>query len=204
MMFVDGENFAIRGRAIATAEGFTFEEGELYRQSVFLWLPQIKARTNLAEETSSLKLQSTAVRAFYYTSVTGSDETVLEVRRSLRALDFDPVVFKRPSDPNRKAKGVDISLTKDMLGNAFMSNYDVAFLVAGDGDYVPLVQEVKRLGKVVSVGFFDHKASGLNEELKIVSDNFCEFWPFMRDQWNRLREGDQSEAAKAAKGPPGV
>src|SRR4051794_12186407 len=45
------------------------------------------------------------------------------------------------------AKGVDISLTKDMLVQAFLGNYDIAVLVAADGDYLPVVEEVKRLGK---------------------------------------------------------
>jgi uncharacterized LabA/DUF88 family protein len=201
MMFVDGENLAIRGRAVADAFGFTLDEGPFFRRNVFLWLPNVKGRANLTDAAAgSVKLQTAAIRAFYYTSVSGSDEVIQGVRRSLRDLDFDPVVFRRPSDPHRKAKGVDISLTKDMLSNAFMSNYDVAFLIAGDGDYVPLVHEVKRLGKVVFVGFFDHPAAGLNEELKIVSDNFFEMWPFMRDQWNRLRstttDGGQPQAGQ--------
>ena len=33
----------------------------------------------------------------------------------------------------------------------FEDHYDVAVLIAGDGDYVPLVEEVKSLGKVVYV-----------------------------------------------------
>jgi len=41
-----------------------------------------------------------------------------------------------------------------MLSHAFLNNYDVATLIAGDADYVPLVEEVKRLGKVVYVLFF--------------------------------------------------
>ena len=39
----------------------------------------------------------------------------------------------------------------------------VAVLVAGDGDYVPLITEVKRLGKVVYVVFFNDY--GLSTEL---------------------------------------
>ncbi len=191
-MFVDGENFAIRGRAVANAEGFKFDEGQFFKQDVFLWLPKIPARLCIAHPEGALKLQSSAIRAFYYTSAVGSDEVIRSVRRSLRDIDFEPVVFKRPSDSSRKAKGVDISLTKDMLSNAFMGNYDVAFLVAGDGDYLPLVDEVKRLEKVVYVGFFDHPAAGLNEDLKLASDTFFEFWPFTRDQWNRLR-GEQDK-----------
>jgi uncharacterized LabA/DUF88 family protein len=62
-----------------------------------------------------------------------------------------------------KAKGMDIALAKDFLSHAFLDNYDVAVLVAGDGDDVPLITEVKRLGKVVYVVFFNDY--GLSTEL---------------------------------------
>jgi uncharacterized LabA/DUF88 family protein len=57
-----------------------------------------------------------------------------------------------------------------MLSHAFLDNYDVAVLVAGDGDYLPLVREVQRLGKRVYVAFFE--SSGLNPELSLVADGF--------------------------------
>jgi uncharacterized LabA/DUF88 family protein len=63
-------------------------------------------------------------------------------------------VFKKDKQ-GRKTKGVDITLTRDMLSHAFRGNYDVARLIAGDGDYLPLIEEVKRLGKRVQVCFFD-------------------------------------------------
>jgi uncharacterized LabA/DUF88 family protein len=112
-------------------------------------------------------------------------------------LDFDAHVFKRPADPSRKTKGVDISLTTDMLSNAFMNNYDAALLVAADADYIPLVEQVKRLGKVVYGSFFEHREGGLSEELRLASDTFYDFWPFMRDQWKRLR-GEAVNAEQAA------
>jgi len=40
-----------------------------------------------------------------------------------------------------------------MLSNAIDNNYEVAVLVAGDADYVPLVEEVKRRGKMVILCF---------------------------------------------------
>jgi uncharacterized LabA/DUF88 family protein len=64
----------------------------------------------------------------------------------------------------------------------------VALLIAGDGDYVPLVLELKRLGKVVYVGFF--AASGLNPELRLASDGFFELEPFFFDQWKRYPSGE--------------
>lgn len=56
------------------------------------------------------------------------------------------------NDPNShpKEKCVDISLATNMLYYAMLPNvFDVAILVAGDLDYLPLIQQVRRLGKRV-------------------------------------------------------
>jgi uncharacterized LabA/DUF88 family protein len=86
-------------------------------------------------------------RANYYTSVVGDADKLNKVAKRLWALGFDPHVFKKARQ-EEKAKGVDIALTKDMLSHAFRNNYEIAVLYAGDGDYVPLVEEVKSLGKL--------------------------------------------------------
>jgi uncharacterized LabA/DUF88 family protein len=199
MMFVDGENFAIRGQRVAKAEKLEFEEGDFFRRDAFLWLPNVKARACIAHGTDALPLQSTSIRSYYYTSTTGADDVIRKVRSDLRALDFDAHVFKRPTDTSRKSKGVDISLTTDMLSNAFMNNYDAALLIAGDADYIPLVEQVKRLGKVVYGGFFEHAEAGLSEELRLATDTFYNFWPFMRDQWVRHREQRAKESPQHSK-----
>ena len=92
--------------------------------------------------------QPEAIRAIYCTSVFGDSARVEEAGDILWTLGFNPAVFKK-SRGEQKAKGVDIALTKDS-SNAFRDNYYAAVLVAGDGDYVPLVKEVKSLGEVVT------------------------------------------------------
>jgi uncharacterized LabA/DUF88 family protein len=59
-----------------------------------------------------------------------------------------------------------------MLRQAFLDNYDLAVLVTGDGDYLPVVEEVKRLGKRVTLAFFEHAQAGLNPELPRAADEF--------------------------------
>jgi len=44
---------------------------------------------------------------------------------------------------NRRSKRVDSTLATDMRTHAHRKNYDIAVLVAGDEDYVPLVEAVK-------------------------------------------------------------
>jgi uncharacterized LabA/DUF88 family protein len=182
MLFVDGENFAIRALEVAQRRGITLIEGDYYKKDVFAWFPEFPATLNFTEVPSTpIQLQTHAIRAHYYTSLIGDDLALGSVRKTLRARGFHPEVFKKTKG-QLKAKGVDISLSKDFLSHAFFNNYEVAVLISGDGDYVPLINEVKRLGKIVYV--FSFSNSGLNPELELVSDRYFEMEPFFYDCWN--------------------
>jgi len=107
------------------------------------------------------------------------------VREQLRAIGFSAVLVK--TEKQRHAKGVDIALTTDMLSHAFRDNYDVAVLIAGDADFCPLVEEVKRLGKRVHVWFFD--GNGMSPELRLVADQFTDLTNRFRMQWTLHVQG---------------
>ena len=183
MLFVDGENFTLRAQKIAENNALELVEGPNFMRDIFVWLPGLRPTTAITNtESTPMQVQHHAIRAYYYTSVMGSDDKVQAVRNALWSLGFQPQVFKK-SRKDEKAKGVDIALTKDLLSHAFLDNYDVAVLFSGDGDYVPVVEEVKRLGKVVYVCSF--ASAGLSNELRIASDMFFENEPFFLDQWRR-------------------
>lgn len=64
--------------------------------------------------------------------------------------------YKKPGDkkPIFREKGVDVSISVDMLSLACDGNLTEAFLVASDSDYQPAVRELKKRGvRVVYVGF---------------------------------------------------
>jgi uncharacterized LabA/DUF88 family protein len=96
------------------------------------------------------------------------------------ALAHEAVEFRRsgmiPYDLFRKEfgveKAVDVKLAVDLLHLA--SNYDVAIIVSGDGDYVPVVQAIKDLGKrVVNVSFLTRNGRmlpGGARRLNIITD----------------------------------
>jgi len=170
MMFIDGENLAIRAKNIARAECRLLEPSLFYVPDVFLWFPKQSATLRTKLVGTRLQLDPNSIRSFYYTAVQGDDPKKADVEQALWGLGFTPVVFKKPA--NQKAKGVDIQLTIDLLTNAFNDNYDVCILFAGDRDYVPLVKEVQRRGKVVCLSFFGHAEGGLRPELKIAADQF--------------------------------
>jgi len=51
-------------------------------------------------------------------------------------------------------KGDDINLATDMLSFAYENVYDTAILVSGDGDFVPVIKKVQKLGKKVENAYF--------------------------------------------------
>jgi uncharacterized LabA/DUF88 family protein len=169
MAFVDGENLTLRAQDLAGKNELKLIEGKYYERDRFVWPPNHHARKVMVPPIFTRNIQLQSIRSFYYTSVTGDTDALHSVREKLWSLGFDANVFKKPKK-QEKAKGVDIALTKDMLSHAFLDNYDAAVLVAGDGDYVPLVEEVKRRGKIVQVVFFAEH--GTSQELRLASDGF--------------------------------
>jgi len=68
---------------------------------------------------------------------------------------------KRPDGtPEFAVKGDDIYLATDMLSFAYENTYDTAILVSGDGDFVPAIKKVQKLGKKVENAYFSVSRSG--------------------------------------------
>src|SRR5687768_928317 len=134
MLFVDGENFTIRGQQIATQHDIELDDGPFFKRDNFLWAPLKQLPYNYDRATQQFvvgeghRLDFDAIRAYYFTSVVGDDNHRNSVRESLHALGFSPYVFRRTK--TRASKGVDIALTTEMLSHAFRGTYDVAVLVA--------------------------------------------------------------------------
>jgi hypothetical protein len=121
MLFVDGENLTIRAQEYANRIGIELEPGTFFMKDVFVWLADQRTdyfRRHFVE----WHLESPVVRSYYYTSLIGDDVKLQEVLR-LRHIGFDPQVFKKTTG-QMKSKGVDISLTKDMLSHAFLDHYE--------------------------------------------------------------------------------
>jgi uncharacterized LabA/DUF88 family protein len=84
--------------------------------------------------------------------------------------------------------GVDMTLARHVLSHAFMGNFDVAVLIADDGDYVPLVRELKRLGKGVDVMFSAGAGLGLSSELRLNSDTFHALDEYFEKRWRGIKD----------------
>ena len=80
-----------------------------------------------------------------------------------------PRVFRK--DKVKGSKRVDISLATEMLVHATRKHYDIAVLVAGDEDYVPLVRAVQGEGALVHIWFV---RDGLSPALEQNADLFVD------------------------------
>lgn len=70
---------------------------------------------------------------------------------------------------DKRQKGVDVLLAVEMLVGAVEHIFDVAILVTGDADFVPVVNEVRRRGVTVVVGGVSATTA---KELQTAADRF--------------------------------
>lgn len=163
MVFVDGENLAIRYGKVRpkNAEEVEKQLNIWYRPNVAVWADHLTPDNRQIAGT-------TLVRKYYFTSVQGDEPSRTDVTDWLKDRRFEaPRVFRR--DKERGSKQVDITLSVEMLTHATRRHYEIAILVAGDADYVPLVRAVKNEGARVHVWFL---SSGMSPELRREADYY--------------------------------
>lgn len=162
MVFVDGENLAIRCKAMLDAGSHTLEPNAQFRENVYAWSHLLTR--NMVVANGAL------LRTYYYTAVQGDHPLVEDVEKDLKQLGIAaPRVFKK--ERGKRSKRVDITLATDMLLHATRNNYDIAVLVAGDDDYVPLIDAVQAEGRGVHVWSVK---SGLSPRLIHAADEFVD------------------------------
>lgn len=169
IVLIDGENLVFRYQALVD-EGKVPRDGTTHIPDTLVW----------HDTYTQLAWRHHVLRATYYTYCVGDDQRIREVSSQIKGMQFgqwrfsptssnlSPVVLKK-HNRSAKRKGVDIRITVEALSHAFRNNADVFLLLSGDGDYVPLVEELRRTGKQVYVSAFSH---GLNTELPQVADQF--------------------------------
>ena len=173
MMFIDGENLAIRYKAELGTE--TPVSHVKHVQDVMVW----------SGYASRIHGPQNYIRRYYYTSCCGDNERRKEIECTLKKLGIEaPRVF--PRTKTRGSKRVDITLATEMLTHAHRKNYDVAVLVAGDEDYVPLIEAVKNEGCQVAIWALKN---GLSPALLHASDHYWNIGDLLfREDDNALRD----------------
>ena len=107
----------------------------------------------MSKITGNIKL----IRPYYYSATTGEKKYQLFHNR-LEFIGYETRILNMKKGWGQK--GVDIKLAVEMLSFGFNDKYDIAILVSGDKDFLPMVEMVKDLGKTVIVASFDHCCSG--------------------------------------------
>jgi len=82
-----------------------------------------------------------------------------------------------------RQKGVDTLIAVDMLVGAFTKLFDVAVLIAGDADFVPVVNEVKRRGVMVVVAA---ASASVSDDLRRAADRYYPINP-QREYFHQLQ-----------------
>ena len=164
MAFVDGSNLLIElGTTLAVsvrADLPTTEDVSLAAQTVTKTL-----REQISDGPAG---PHRIIRRYWFGSIQGSDELLLERQTWLRDAGYEGVLFHKVK--GRDEKGVDLAVAREMLMHGFNKNYETAVLVAGDEDYLGLVQDLKRLGRSVVVCFYE--SPSLSKKLRLAADLF--------------------------------
>lgn len=86
----------------------------------------------------------------------------------LRSCGFRLVA--RNFDPNLdEQKEVDVAMACEILSHALKDHYDVAIIVSGDRDFIPVIEHVQAAGKKVEVAAF---AGSVSNHMKRAGDIF--------------------------------
>jgi len=134
------------------------------------------ARTSLVESWAGGTLLESRVRVTRVTFYDAQpDDPVDDVReRHWNAVELlnDTHLgfgFLRGEGRRVRQKAVDTLIAVDMLVGAFTRIYDIAILVTGDADFVPVVAEVRRRGGAVMLVA---SSDGLSAELLRAADRY--------------------------------
>ena len=174
MMFIDGENLAIR---------YKNRLGEAQSQPYVNFLNDIYVWSRYANIPHHSHCE--VIRKYYYTAVQGDEPKIQDVEHQLKEVGIEaPRVFKKSK--GRTSKRVDITLATDMLTHAHRGNYEIAILVAGDDDYVPLVKAIKDEGCRVVLWFFEDDP-GISKHLQMESDYFFDISWFLLKPYDEIK-----------------
>ena len=166
MLFIDGENLAIRFGSMLQTKGLKPLADVVYRPDVYVWSRHL---------STDVVAGGGVIRSHYYTAVQGDHPSIEEAARELKSAGIAaPRVFKKVK--GSRSKRVDITLATEMLVHATRRNYDIAVLIAGDEDYVPLIEAVQAEGRGVHLWSIP---DGLSPHLVQAVDNYVDLSPFL-------------------------
>lgn len=177
----DSEGIILRERLAIFIDGSNLYNG--MRENL------ANTRVNMSELIRQLRRDRRLVRTYYFNAplTDDYDEELREGQQrffeSLRRIPYVTVRLgrlHRRQDGTLVEKGVDVAIAVESLSLAHLDAFDCALLVSGDGDYVELVEAIKRLGKHVESAMFKNQSAGILMEYVDV------FTPLDDLDWSRI------------------
>ena len=101
-------------------------------------------------------------------------ERYFEDALTREGVQFHYLPLVRGSNNELKEKGIDVSLALDAYKKAYAKTFDIFVLVAGDGDYLPLVRELQTMGTTLEVMLASWDFENTNGEMTITSQDLLE------------------------------
>jgi len=87
-------------------------------------------------------------------------------------LHYLPLI--RGANNELKEKGIDVSLALDAYKKATAKAFDILVLIAGDGDYLPLVRELQTIGMPIDVMLLSWDFECANGDVTMTSQDLLE------------------------------
>lgn len=146
-------------------------------------------RVNLQALVEQISQKRQVVRTYYYNAPLTNDyqnELREGQQRFFESINRIPYVtlrlgrLYRRNDGTLVEKGIDVALTVECLTLAYENAYDTALIISGDGDYVELVEALKRKGKHVEVAMFRSQSAG------ILLEHVDVFFPLDDLDWTEI------------------
>ncbi|MFH1367665.1 MAG: NYN domain-containing protein [Elusimicrobiota bacterium] len=170
IVLIDGENLYNRYKACIDSGSEPATSVTCFNN--FVWAPGILHIYDTME----------ILRVSYYNTFVGSLDELEALNNKISKIGYEftyeqqysrkstivPRIFKK-ENRSKGTKSVDINISIDALRSAYNDTIDRLILVSGDGDYIPLIEEVMRQNVQVYVGAL---SSGLNPQLESKCDKF--------------------------------
>ena len=83
---------------------------------------------------------------------------VIEGRQEIRQINKHlKIDIKDANTFTTEEKGTDINIAVQMISKAYTNAYDIAILLSGDTDYIPVVEQLHNIGKIVVLATLPHQ-----------------------------------------------
>ncbi len=184
VVIVDGENLAIRYKAMIKND-YEPKNNTIKIKDVFVWNPDLFQSHNTRKDI---------LRISYFTCVACDEVRLEEIKDEIGKTEYSytvdiigggggrfgggarDIISKGTLNPRifTKQKGtstkkVDIAMFIDAFNYSILDNIEEIHLMTGDSDFIPIIQEIMRRGKKVTVSSF---SSGVKDEMKHVPDTY--------------------------------